>query len=173
MLVVRSLGSFCTFSDAGLIKLYFVFSSSDFCELTFNTNTINGHVRASDDNTEVWYVERDRSYPDHPERFFGNHQLLRCGALTGRRYWEVELTGGVHTSVSYQGISRRGEGNDGWFGGNDQSWCCSMTAACPPCGTIRRGRPSFAPPPPRATESRCLWTVQAALYPSTESPQTR
>ncbi|XP_037531099.1 NLR family CARD domain-containing protein 3 [Nematolebias whitei] len=93
-----------------------------FCELSFNTNTINGHMKVSDDNTEVWYEEQNQSYPDHPEQFFRNHQLLCSDGLTGRCYWEVELTGGVHTSVSYQGIARRGEGNDGWFGGNDQSW---------------------------------------------------
>lgn len=79
-------------------------------------------MKVSEDNREVWYEEQDQSYPDNPEQFFRNHQLLCSDGLAGRCYWEVELTGGVHTSVSYQGISRRGEGNDGWFGGNDQSW---------------------------------------------------
>uniref|UniRef100_A0A3Q3AY72 B30.2/SPRY domain-containing protein n=1 Tax=Kryptolebias marmoratus TaxID=37003 RepID=A0A3Q3AY72_KRYMA len=71
---------------------------------------------------KVAYVERDQPYPDHPDRFCRNHQLLCSAGITGRCYWEVELTGGVHTSISYQGIARGGDGNDGWFGGNHQSW---------------------------------------------------
>uniref|UniRef100_A0A8C4F9C3 Tripartite motif-containing protein 35 n=1 Tax=Dicentrarchus labrax TaxID=13489 RepID=A0A8C4F9C3_DICLA len=42
--------------------------------------------------------------------------------LTGRCYWEVEWRGRVYISVSYRGISRRGNSRDCLFGGNDQSW---------------------------------------------------
>ncbi|XP_038142500.1 NACHT, LRR and PYD domains-containing protein 12-like [Cyprinodon tularosa] len=93
-----------------------------FCNLTFHTNTVNRNVKLSDNNTEASYVEEPQAYPDHPDRFDKNHQVMCSNSLTGRCYWEVELVGGVHTSVSYKGIVRRGEGNDGWFGGNDQSW---------------------------------------------------
>ncbi|XP_017296272.1 NACHT, LRR and PYD domains-containing protein 3 [Kryptolebias marmoratus] len=92
------------------------------CELRIDTNTVNRHMKVSDDSRKVAYVERDQPYPDHPDRFCRNHQLLCSAGITGRCYWEVELTGGVHTSISYQGIARGGDGNDGWFGGNHQSW---------------------------------------------------
>ncbi|XP_035989836.1 NACHT, LRR and PYD domains-containing protein 3 isoform X1 [Fundulus heteroclitus] len=92
------------------------------CKLTVDTNTVNRHVKLSDNNTEASYVAEAQSYPDHPDRFDKNHQMMCSDGLTGRCYWEVKLMGGVHVSVSYKGITRRGEGNDGWFGGNDQSW---------------------------------------------------
>lgn len=83
---------------------------------------MNRNVKLSDNNTKASYVEEAQPYPDHPDRFEKNHQVMCSNGLTGRCYWEVELMGGVHTSVSCKGIIRRGEGNDGWFGGNDQSW---------------------------------------------------
>ncbi|KAM4555625.1 NACHT, LRR and PYD domains-containing protein 3-like isoform 2-T5 [Odontesthes bonariensis] len=92
------------------------------CELRVDPNTVNRNVKLSDANRKLSYEEEHQSYPDHPDRFNTNHQLLCENALTGRCYWEVEVTGGVHVSVSYRGISRRGEGNHGWFGGNDRSW---------------------------------------------------
>ncbi|XP_031607617.1 NLR family CARD domain-containing protein 3-like [Oreochromis aureus] len=93
-----------------------------FCELTVNTDTVNRNLRLSDNNRNVTYVKENQSYPDHPDRFDQNHQLLCRDGLTGRCYWEVEWSGGVHISVSYKRISRRGERNDSWFGGNPQSW---------------------------------------------------
>uniref|UniRef100_A0A3B5KUP8 B30.2/SPRY domain-containing protein n=1 Tax=Xiphophorus couchianus TaxID=32473 RepID=A0A3B5KUP8_9TELE len=93
-----------------------------YCELTVDTNTMNRNVKLSNNNTKASYVEEAQPYPDHPDRFEKNHQVMCSNGLTGRCYWEVELMGGVHTSVSCKGIIRRGEGNDGWFGGNDQSW---------------------------------------------------
>uniref|UniRef100_A0A3B5R0Y3 B30.2/SPRY domain-containing protein n=1 Tax=Xiphophorus maculatus TaxID=8083 RepID=A0A3B5R0Y3_XIPMA len=93
-----------------------------YCKLTVDTNSMNRNVKLSDNNTKASYVEEAQPYPDHPDRFEKNHQVMCSNGLTGRCYWEVELMGGVHTSVSCKGIIRRGEGNDGWFGGNDQSW---------------------------------------------------
>ncbi|XP_076733355.1 stonustoxin subunit beta-like [Maylandia zebra] len=101
---------------------YVLLSSLDFCELTVNTDTVNRNLKLSDNNRNVTYVKENQSYPDHPDRFDQNHQLLCRDGLTGRCYWEVEWSGGVHISVSYKRISRRGERNDSWFGGNPQSW---------------------------------------------------
>uniref|UniRef100_A0A8C9YHE4 B30.2/SPRY domain-containing protein n=1 Tax=Sander lucioperca TaxID=283035 RepID=A0A8C9YHE4_SANLU len=70
----------------------------------------------------VTRVLEDQSYPDHPERFDCWPQLLCRDGLTGRCYWEVERRGEVDISVSYRGISRRGDSRDCMFGGNDQSW---------------------------------------------------
>ncbi|CAK6978376.1 NACHT%2C LRR and PYD domains-containing protein 1a-like [Scomber scombrus] len=93
-----------------------------FCELTLDTNTVNSYLKLSDNNRKVTYVEEDQSYPDHPDRFDFWPQLLCSNVLTGRCYWEVEWRGGVNISVSYRGISRKGNSNDCLFGFNDQSW---------------------------------------------------
>uniref|UniRef100_A0AAQ4PZW9 B30.2/SPRY domain-containing protein n=1 Tax=Gasterosteus aculeatus aculeatus TaxID=481459 RepID=A0AAQ4PZW9_GASAC len=97
------------------------------CELTIDTNTVNKHLKLSDNNRKVTYVmEEDQSHPDHPDRFDYWPQLLCRTGLTGRCYWEVEWRGNVYVSVSYRGIKRKGD-SDCVFGGNDQSWslnCC-------------------------------------------------
>uniref|UniRef100_A0A3Q1HUB0 NACHT, LRR and PYD domains-containing protein 12-like n=1 Tax=Anabas testudineus TaxID=64144 RepID=A0A3Q1HUB0_ANATE len=94
-----------------------------FCQLTIDTNTVNRELRLSDNNRKVTHVGEDQSYPDHPDRFdYWCSQLLCSNGLTGRCYWEVEWSGMVDISVSYRGIRRRGNGEDCWFGWNDQSW---------------------------------------------------
>ncbi|XP_075950953.1 NACHT, LRR and PYD domains-containing protein 3-like isoform X3 [Anarhichas minor] len=92
------------------------------CELTLDTNTVNRNLKLSDNNRKVTGVEEVQSYPDHPDRFDFYPQLLCRTGLTGRCYWEVEWRGRVNISVSYRGISRRGDSYDCWFGRNDQSW---------------------------------------------------
>ncbi|XP_022625966.1 NLR family CARD domain-containing protein 3-like, partial [Seriola dumerili] len=92
------------------------------CELTIDTNTVHREIKLSDNNRKVTHVEEDQSYPDHPDRFDFWPQLLCSTGLTGRCYWEVEWRGGVYISVSYRGISRKGNRKDCWLGRNDQSW---------------------------------------------------
>uniref|UniRef100_A0AAQ4PNZ0 B30.2/SPRY domain-containing protein n=1 Tax=Gasterosteus aculeatus aculeatus TaxID=481459 RepID=A0AAQ4PNZ0_GASAC len=92
------------------------------CELTIDTNTVNKHLKLSDNNRTVTCVEEDQSHPDHPDRFDYCLQLLCRTGLTGRCYWEVEWRGKVDVSVSYRGIRRKGNSDDCWFGYNDQSW---------------------------------------------------
>ncbi|XP_055358208.1 NLR family CARD domain-containing protein 3-like [Betta splendens] len=96
--------------------------SKYFCQLTIDTNTVNGGVKLSDNNRKVTYVKKDQSYPDHPDRFKQLRYLLCSNELTGRCYWEVEWKGGVDVSVSYRGIRRKGDSKNHWFGGNNQSW---------------------------------------------------
>ncbi|XP_073340459.1 protein NLRC3-like [Pagrus major] len=93
------------------------------CELTVDTNTVSRNIRLSDNNRKMMsdVLKEVQSYPDHPERFDCPQLLCRTG-LTGRCYWEVEWSGEVHISVSYRGISRRGDTEDCEFGANDQSW---------------------------------------------------
>ncbi|XP_067428793.1 NLR family CARD domain-containing protein 3-like isoform X2 [Thunnus thynnus] len=93
-----------------------------FCELTLDTNTVNTNLKLSDNNRKVTYVRENQSYPDHPDRFDFCPQLLCRNGLTGRCYWEVEWRRRVHISVTYRGISRKGNSYDCWFGFNDQSW---------------------------------------------------
>ncbi|XP_035852737.1 NLR family CARD domain-containing protein 3-like [Sander lucioperca] len=92
------------------------------CELDLDTDTVNRYLKLSDNNRKVTHVEEDQPYPDHPDRFDYWYQLLCRNGLTGCCYWEVERRGAVHISVSYRGISRRGDSKDCVFGLNDQSW---------------------------------------------------
>ncbi|RVE75197.1 hypothetical protein OJAV_G00014510 [Oryzias javanicus] len=92
------------------------------CRLTIDTNTVNRNLKLSDNNRKVTFEEKLQSYSDHPDRFDVCHQLLCRDGLTGRCYWEVEWTDLVYISVSYRGISRKGDSHDCMFGWNSQSW---------------------------------------------------
>ncbi|XP_026162558.1 NLR family CARD domain-containing protein 3-like [Mastacembelus armatus] len=92
------------------------------CDLTIDTNTVNGKLQLSDNNTKATHVEEDQSYPDHPDRFDHWPQLLCSNGLTGRCYWEVDWEGNIYLAVSYRGIRRKGARDDCEFGYNDQSW---------------------------------------------------
>ncbi|XP_070782228.1 protein NLRC3-like isoform X2 [Enoplosus armatus] len=96
------------------------------CELTLDPNTAHRNLMLSDNNREV-VVRGEQPCPDHPDRFEDYCQLLCTNGLTGRCYWEVELTGKVHIAVTYIGIERKGYSTDCWFGGNDQSWSLSRS----------------------------------------------
>ncbi|CAI5678031.1 unnamed protein product [Oreochromis niloticus] len=102
------------------------------CQLTIDTNTVNTKLQLSDNNRKVTHVKEVQSYPDHPDRFDVDHQLLCRNGLTGRCYWEVEWRGNVHISVSYRSIRRKG-GRDCWFGDNDQSWSLDSYRAASCC----------------------------------------
>ncbi|XP_053171471.1 neoverrucotoxin subunit beta-like [Scomber japonicus] len=71
---------------------------------------------------KVTHVEEDQSYPDHPDRFDFCPQLLCRNDLIGRCYWEVECRGRLSVSVTYRGISRKGDSDYCVFGRNHQSW---------------------------------------------------
>uniref|UniRef100_A0AAQ4RD70 B30.2/SPRY domain-containing protein n=1 Tax=Gasterosteus aculeatus aculeatus TaxID=481459 RepID=A0AAQ4RD70_GASAC len=93
------------------------------CELTIDTNTVNRKLKLSHNNRKVTLgMNKDESYPDHPERFDYRPQLMCRTGLTCRCYWEVEWREDVDVSVSYRGIRRKGGSDDCWFGMNDQSW---------------------------------------------------
>ncbi|CAL8284294.1 unnamed protein product [Merluccius merluccius] len=93
------------------------------CGLTLDPNTAHRHLSLSEDHRKVMEVGEDQSYPDHPERFDLQYQVLCREALTGRCYWEVERRGGgVGIGVTYRGITRRGEVLDSILGYNNKSW---------------------------------------------------
>ncbi|XP_065122569.1 E3 ubiquitin/ISG15 ligase TRIM25-like [Paramisgurnus dabryanus] len=92
-------------------------------QLTLDSNTINKLLCLSEGNRVVTNTGTVQPYPDHPDRFDGCPQVLCSESVSGRCYWEVELSGWVGLSVSYKSINRKGEGNKCWFGYNDQSWC--------------------------------------------------
>ncbi|XP_073710843.1 tripartite motif-containing protein 16 isoform X1 [Misgurnus anguillicaudatus] len=109
------------FSDEPKTRKEFLEYSSQF---TLDSNTVYKHLRLSDWNKTATYTDTDQPYPDHPDRFNYWWQVLCKESVTGRCYWEVEWSGndGVHVSVSYKSISRKGNGYECVFGGNSQSW---------------------------------------------------
>ncbi|XP_038841921.1 tripartite motif-containing protein 16-like [Salvelinus namaycush] len=90
------------------------------CQLTLDPNTAYTHLSLSEGNRKVTCTAQVKPYPDHPDRFTNNWQVLCREGLSGRCYWEVEWTGYVDTAVSYKDISRTEE--DGEFGDNNKSW---------------------------------------------------
>ncbi|KAK0132532.1 NACHT, LRR and PYD domains-containing protein 12 [Merluccius polli] len=92
------------------------------CRLTLDPNTAHRRLSLSEDHSKVKWVEEDQSYPDHPERFDCQVQVLCREGLTGRCYWELEWRGDVEIGVTYRGITRRGDGGDSWLGWNNKSW---------------------------------------------------
>ncbi|XP_030256778.1 neoverrucotoxin subunit alpha-like [Sparus aurata] len=95
------------------------------CDLTLDPNTANGWLHLSEDNKKAtcgdWLY-----YPDHPERFDCLTQVLCKEGLTGRHYWEVEMSNGLKDSVyilaAYKGVGRKGKGLDAELGRNPISW---------------------------------------------------
>ena len=108
-----------------MLLLLIIFSSfsSDFQRLTLDPNTAHRALSLSDNNREVTNTLRQvQSYPDHPDRFDGEPQVLCAEAQTGRCYCEAECSGPVDIGVTYRGISRKGRGDDCRLGDNNMSW---------------------------------------------------
>ncbi|XP_064190293.1 tripartite motif-containing protein 16-like isoform X1 [Anguilla rostrata] len=97
---------------------------ADSCQLTLDPNTARTNLRLSEGNSEVTCVAEIQPYPDHPERFDYWLQVLCREGLSGRCYWEAELSGGgeVHIAVSYKEINRKGGSDDSVLGRNNKSW---------------------------------------------------
>ncbi|XP_030626613.1 E3 ubiquitin/ISG15 ligase TRIM25 [Chanos chanos] len=99
--------------------------------LTLDVNTAHRDLCLSEGNREVTFSANTEAVPDHPERFEVYYQVLCRESVCGRCYFEVEWMGedGVNVGVSYDGIGRKGGGEECVLGHNDQSWCltCSPT----------------------------------------------
>uniref|UniRef100_A0A8C4ZWI2 B30.2/SPRY domain-containing protein n=1 Tax=Gadus morhua TaxID=8049 RepID=A0A8C4ZWI2_GADMO len=94
----------------------------DACELTLDPNTAGRLLSLSEDNRKVTAVGDYHLYPDHPDRFQYQPQVLGKEALTDHCYWEVERERPVAIGVTYRGITRRGWVGDSTIGGNNKSW---------------------------------------------------
>ncbi|KAM8767653.1 tripartite motif-containing protein 16-like isoform 2-T2 [Acanthopagrus schlegelii] len=96
-------------------------------EITLDPNTAHRQLLLSEGNRKATFVRQQQSYSDHPDRFSGRRQVLSRESLTGRCYWEVELTGrgAVGVAVAYKNISRAGGSYECVFGYNDKSWMLS------------------------------------------------
>ncbi|XP_048013199.1 tripartite motif-containing protein 16-like [Megalobrama amblycephala] len=101
-------------------------------QLTLDLNTVNKYLRLSERNRVITGTNKVQPYPKHPDRFDYYEQVLCRESVCGHCYWEIEWSGddGVFISVSYKSISRKGRGNECWFGYNDQSWSlfCSSSS---------------------------------------------
>ncbi|ROL41317.1 NLR family CARD domain-containing protein 3 [Anabarilius grahami] len=92
------------------------------CDFRLDPITANTRLILSDENRKVMRLGEKQLYPDYPERFDYAPQVVCEESLTGRCYWEAEWSGRVKISVTYKGISRKGERYDSIFGYNDKSW---------------------------------------------------
>ncbi|XP_067248561.1 E3 ubiquitin/ISG15 ligase TRIM25-like [Chanodichthys erythropterus] len=102
-------------------------------QFTLDPNTVNENLRLSENNRVITFTGSLQSYPDHPDRFDKEWQVLCRESVCGRCYWEIKWSGddGVFISVSYKSISRKGRGKECGFGSNDQSWC--LVYSCDSC----------------------------------------
>ncbi|XP_067259385.1 NLR family CARD domain-containing protein 3-like [Chanodichthys erythropterus] len=92
------------------------------CDLTLDPNTAHTQLILSEENRKVTHIKEHQLYPDHPERFEHQEQVLCRERLTGRCYWEAEWSTRVTgIAMTYKGVSRTGVG-DCVFGWNDKSW---------------------------------------------------
>ncbi|XP_066512296.1 uncharacterized protein [Hoplias malabaricus] len=120
------------------------------CELTLDPNTVNTELSLSEGNRKVKWVMERQSYPDHPERFRDQRQVLCRESLTGRCYWETEWSGewGVYISVAYKSIRRKGD-RDCEFGENEKSW--SLICSNFSYSVLHNENRTDLPPPPSSS----------------------
>jgi len=74
--------------------------------LTLDPNTASRTLALSKKNRKVTRLKYRTflSYPEHPDRFDDEWDVVRCAeSLAGRSYWEVETTDGVYLGVTYRG----------------------------------------------------------------------
>ncbi|XP_051809790.1 tripartite motif-containing protein 16-like [Acanthochromis polyacanthus] len=90
------------------------------CDITLDPDTAFVWLVLSDGDRKVTAVNQHQYYPDHPDRFSFYRQVLSRESLTGRCYWEVEMTGTGHVAVAYKTVSRSGD--ESAFGMFDDSW---------------------------------------------------
>lgn len=94
-------------------------------DLTLDPNTANGYLTLSEENKKATCTSWQK-YPDHPDRFNKQPQVLCREGLSGRHYWEAELSNGSKDSVfvifGYKGVERKGSGSESHLGHNTISW---------------------------------------------------
>ncbi|KAJ8358840.1 hypothetical protein SKAU_G00153650 [Synaphobranchus kaupii] len=121
------------------------------CQLTLDPNTANRWLSLSEGNRKVTHTPgRREPYPDHPERFEYESQVVCRESVCERCYWEAECSvsqgGRVHIAVTYKGISRKGEGPDPGFGWNKHSWTLQYDGHS--YSVLHNGNPTPMPAPP-------------------------
>ncbi|XP_026124957.1 NACHT, LRR and PYD domains-containing protein 3 [Carassius auratus] len=97
------------------------------CDLTLDPNTAYAHLALSEENRKATNVEEEQPYPDHPDRFEHQEQVLCRETLSERSYWELEWSGGAYAAVTYKENKGKKRGNECRFGWNDKSWSLFCT----------------------------------------------
>uniref|UniRef100_A0A8D0AL37 Tripartite motif-containing protein 16-like n=1 Tax=Sander lucioperca TaxID=283035 RepID=A0A8D0AL37_SANLU len=92
------------------------------CQITMDPNTAGYSLVLSDDNRKITYTDQYMSYPEHPDRFSYSKQVLSKDGLTGRCYWEMEISKDAEVAVAYKSIARSGDSLVHLFGYNKKSW---------------------------------------------------
>ncbi|XP_063751075.1 tripartite motif-containing protein 16-like [Eleginops maclovinus] len=91
-------------------------------QITLDPNTANRRLSLSDGNRKATLMKVNQSYSAHPDRFDEIWQVLSREGLTGRCYWEVEVSGKAFITVAYKDINRTGTLKESGFGYNNKSW---------------------------------------------------
>ncbi|XP_056090649.1 tripartite motif-containing protein 16-like [Rhinichthys klamathensis goyatoka] len=142
---------------------------SDFLQyslpLSLDLNTVSKRLRLTENNRVITGTPPVQPYPGHPDRFDDVDQVLCRESVCGRCYWEIEWSGkfGVYISVSYKNISRKGRGNECWFGYNNQSW----SLECSPSRYIFRhnDRLTYLPVKPISCRTgKCVCDSRIGVY---------
>ncbi|XP_027132858.1 stonustoxin subunit beta-like isoform X2 [Larimichthys crocea] len=95
------------------------------CDLTLDPDTANRRLTLSEGNKKATWGSW-QYYPDHPERFDEQYQVLCSEGLTGRHYWEVEWSISFLVKLvigaAYKSIQRKGDSSQSRLGDNAISW---------------------------------------------------
>ncbi|KAI4877034.1 hypothetical protein NFI96_010098 [Prochilodus magdalenae] len=109
----------------GFSKLEINDVSKGFCKLTLNPSKSNGHLQVYAGNKQVnltaqqHYHSRLRGYTIYPENWC---QVLCTEKLSGRCYWEVQISGNVSIAVAYDDVQWQTDQTSSEFGSNNRSW---------------------------------------------------
>ncbi|XP_034412869.1 E3 ubiquitin/ISG15 ligase TRIM25-like [Cyclopterus lumpus] len=90
-------------------------------QITLDPNTANCQLVLSEENRKITRNINNAPYAKHPERFRNTPQALSKEGLTGRCYWEVEMSRFADVAVAYRSVDRR---DCSWsvFGLTEKSW---------------------------------------------------
>uniref|UniRef100_G3NGJ3 B30.2/SPRY domain-containing protein n=3 Tax=Gasterosteus aculeatus TaxID=69293 RepID=G3NGJ3_GASAC len=86
------------------------------CDLTLDPNTVQNNLVLSDGNKTATRGSKQQQYPDNPERFDKQTQVLCQEGLNGCHYWEVDWDNAssfksIYVAVVYKTITRKGDGS--------------------------------------------------------------
>ncbi len=140
---------------------------SDACDLTLDPNTANTRLILSDENRKATLLKDHQSYPDHPDRFDEEPQVLCGESLTGRCYWEAVRNGDAEISVAYKGINRK-EGETVCLDPMTNPGVCGAMMTDSLSGTVITEL-IYLLSVHLLIELECMWTCRLALCLSTAS----
>lgn len=107
---------------------------SDYRVFTLNPNTAHRNLCLSENNRKVEWRDEVQPYPYHPQRFVDKcYQVLCWESVSERRYFEVEWSGSVCISLSFENKRCQNQVSVS-FGSNTQSWTVQLsTSGCYYC----------------------------------------